>query len=70
MEKLNDCYFFVDLNIPEEKRTMSILCIECHDKDMPDVGWFYEGSKEGYGPFEFKCCLCGEIIHEANKDKI
>jgi hypothetical protein len=63
-----DCYFFVDLSVPENDRTMSVLCTDCHDNKMPDVGWFYKGSKEGYGPYEFKCCICGRIVHEAEKD--
>lgn len=58
-----DCYFFVDMGVPEEERTMSILCVECHEQKMPDVGWFYKGSEEGYGPFLYKCCLCGKVIH-------
>ena len=61
-----DCYFFVDPdpNIKEEDRTMNILCIECHDKHMPDTGWFYEGTKNGYGPYEYRCCRCDKQVND------
>ena len=62
---MDDCYFFVDHTVPLEQRKISVLCVECHDTKMPDTGMFYNGSKEGYGPFEYKCCLCGKIV---NKD--
>lgn len=66
---MEDCYFFIDPDpsIPEEKRTLSILCVECHDRDMPDTGWFYRGSTEGYGPWDYECCKCGKLIHQAKK---
>jgi len=61
-----DCYFFVDPdpNIKEKDRTMKLLCLECHDKDMPDTGWFYQGSKEGYGPYEYICCKCNKQVND------
>jgi hypothetical protein len=31
---------------------------------MPDTGWLYMGSKEGYGPFDYECCHCGKFIHK------
>lgn len=58
-----DCYFFVDQSVPEEDQTVSPLCVECHDSKMPEVGWFYKGSVEGYGPFEYKCRVCGKVIY-------
>lgn len=66
---MEDCYFFIDPDpsIPEEKKTLSILCVECHDRDMPDTGWFYRGSTEGYGPWDYECCKCGKFIHQAKK---
>lgn len=67
---MTDCYFFIDMdsNVPEEERTISTLCVPCHEKDYPDTGWFYEGSKEGYGPFNYVCCRCGTYIHKAEDD--
>lgn len=58
-----DCYFFVDIEVPEEERSMSIMCIKCHDETKPDTGWYYKGSVEGYGPFVYKCDICGEVIY-------
>lgn len=47
---------------------MSILCVPCHDKEMPDTGWFYQGSTEGYGPFDYQCCICGDYLHRASDE--
>ena len=60
---MEDCFFFVDYEVPEKERKMSVLCIPCHEEHMPDTGWFYEGSKDGYGPYDFKCCKCGKLVH-------
>ena len=66
-----DCYFFVDPDptIKEEDRTMNILCLECHDTHMPDTGWFYQGSKEGYGPYEYQCCRCNKKINDEEEEE-
>jgi hypothetical protein len=61
-----DCFLFIDIELPEEERTMSVLCVECHDEKMPDTGVFYEGSKEGYSNFDWVCCVCGKFIHKAD----
>jgi hypothetical protein len=67
-----DCYFFIDSSIPYEERKIDVYCIKCKEKKLPDNGWFWEGSKLGYGPFEFKCCCCEHIIYsgEKNENKI
>ena len=64
-----DCYFFIDPTVPIQEQ--SILCLHtyCRDEHYPDTGWFYEGSKEGYGPWDFKCHVCGKLIHKADNDK-
>lgn len=69
MEK-KDCYFFVDpdQNVPENEKTMKVLCVECRDQHMPDTGWFYPGSTEGYGPYDYQCSECENFIHKANDD--
>jgi hypothetical protein len=66
-----DCYFFVDPdpNVPENEKTMKVLCVECRDQHMPDTGWFYPGSTEDYGPYDYQCCECGSFVHEANDDE-
>lgn len=67
--KDQDCYFFVDLSIPEEERTISVMCVKCHDEEMPETGWFYRGSAEGYGPFDYQCELCGQFVHKVSDDE-
>lgn len=61
-----DCYLWMDESIPEEERTMNVLCEQCHPK-YPGLGWFWEGSRLGYGPFEFVCNKCGHVVHAAPK---
>lgn len=62
-----DCYFFIPLDDPEEERKMSVLCVDCHDKDYSDTGWFWEGSTLGYGPFNYICCKCNKTIHAGKR---
>ena len=65
-----DCYFLVDPdpNVPEKEKTIKAMCVECRDKHMPDAGWFYPGSKEGFGPYDYKCYKCEEFIHKDEED--
>ena len=68
MEPLNmaeDCYFWIDQSVPEDKQKMNVLCVKCHDEKYPQLGWFWGGSKKGYGPFDFICEICGKVIHAA-----
>lgn len=66
MSNSQDCYFYVDTtqDLPEEERIMSPLCIQCRDEHFPDVGWFWAGSKKGYGPWNYNCKNCGKSIHK------
>lgn len=64
-----DCYFFIDESMPENERTMKVLCTRCKEEKMPHKGWFWEGSILGYGPFNFVCCLCGHIVHSPAKNE-
>lgn len=64
-----DCYLFIDASVPEEDREMSILCVECRNEKMPDIGAFYKGSKEGYSNYDWVCCLCEKYIHKAEEDE-
>lgn len=61
-----DCFLFVDVEVPEEHRKMLVFCVECHDEKIPDSGVFYKGSVEGYSNYDWKCCLCGKLIHKAD----
>lgn len=68
MKMSEDCYFFIDPTIPEDVRTMSVVCVECHDQYIPDTGWFYRGSQDGYGPYDYQCCKCGKLVHQVNEE--
>lgn len=63
---MENCYIWVDLSKSEEERNVNILCEKCHESN-PDLGWFWEGSKLGYGPFDFICSECKHVIHEGKK---
>ena len=56
---VQDCYFFIT-----EKKIVSPLCVPCHRTKYPSLGWFWEGSRKGYGPWLFKCSKCGTVIHD------
>lgn len=58
---LKSCYFYIDSSIPEDKRTMLILCENCQKKHPEIKGWFWNGN---YGNFDYICNKCGEIIHQ------
>ena len=60
-----DCYFFIDQNKPVEEQHILCLHESCRNEYYPGVGWFYKGSKEGYGPWDFVCHHCKQIIHKA-----
>lgn len=63
-----DCFFFIDLAQPEETRCMSILCVECRSKHMPTTGWFYQGTKDGYGDYDYQCCICQKYVHKHTEE--
>lgn len=66
---MEDCYFWIDQSVPEDEQKMNVLCVECHDEKRPELGWFWEGSTKGYGPFDFICEICGRTIHTSNNTK-
>ena len=47
----------------------NILCEKCH-LEFPNLGWFWEGSKLGYGPYDFVCSKCEHVIHSPNENLI
>jgi hypothetical protein len=63
----DDCYFFVDESLPLREQRMSVACVGCHAAEIPEAGWFYRGSKEGYGPFVYKCSFCNKIIYQPSE---
>lgn len=60
-----DCYFFIDQNIPEEERPISVLCKKCHESKQ--VGWFWEGSKRGYGIYDIMCSDCKQYVYKIER---
>lgn len=60
----DDCYFWINELIPEDVRVMNVMCVPCHEKSSKQ-GWFWQGSVKGYGPYEYKCDVCGKVIHPA-----
>jgi hypothetical protein len=71
MPKAQDCYFFLtgDESTIDGDRKISPLCLSCRQNHFPHAGWFWEGSTEGYGPFDYKCHHCGATIHKGKKKK-
>ena len=67
MKTKENCYIYSDNEIPEDQRTISILCENCHLK-FPNLGWFWKGSKLGYGPYDFICSKCEHVIHSPNEE--
>lgn len=63
---LKNCYFLVDNSVPEKERKMIIFCEKCREEKIPGRGWFWEGSKFGYGPFDFVCSSCELVIYSPN----
>ena len=56
-----NCYFYIDENIPEDERCMTVICELCHKKTPK--GWFWEGANRGYGRYNVYCDLCQLPIH-------
>lgn len=66
-----DCYFFVDMDmevVSEDDRVIRCLCEECHNTHYPDAGWFYAGSEQGYGPFNYLCHSCKKVLHSHQEE--
>jgi hypothetical protein len=68
-KRSEDCYFWTDESVPEDERKINVLCEGCHLK-FPGLGWFWEGSRLGYGPFDFICEKCGHVVHTSTSKKI
>ena len=67
---MEDCYFFIDAPDTPKARVRP-MCLECHAKLPEQKCMFWAGSKNGYGPFTFKCAICDKIIYdEKNKTSV
>lgn len=63
---MEDCYFYTTKK--EDELFVVPLCVECHDKSYPELGWFWLGSVRGYGPYLFRCDKCSKIIYEYKEE--
>lgn len=68
-----DCYFYIDKteqDVPDHKQKISPLCVSCKEEHFPgqNVGWFWQ-AEQGYGPWVFKCNICGHIIHDPDQEE-
>lgn len=61
---MEDCYIFIETEKDTNKEAIRILCVDCHAKLEKKIGWFYEGSLKGYGPWPFICGKCSHVIHD------
>jgi hypothetical protein len=62
-QQKEDCYFYTDISLLKDEQEISALCMECYKKHQIN-GWFWEGSRLGYGPYDFICSKCGHEIHK------
>lgn len=60
-----NCYLWIDSDLPEEEQYLQIFCEHCRQEKHPNLGWFWDGAAKGYGPYDYICGECGEIIHKA-----
>jgi hypothetical protein len=67
MSAKQDCYFHTDKLLPIEEQLIKTMCVNCFKSNPDNAAWFWEGSKAGYGPFDFICSICGHVIHKGKK---
>lgn len=67
-----DCFFYVDMeqDVPDEEKCISVLCVKCRKEKYPDAGWFWAGSKLGYGPWPYSCNVCGLDVSQDQDEKV
>lgn len=61
---MQDCYFLYI----EENESVECVCVECKNKYYPQDGWFWEGSKKGYGSGKVACLKCGKILSQNQEE--
>lgn len=55
-----DCFYIVE--ILEDEQYIRAICTECRELHYPQNGWFWEGSKRGYGQWNVTCNHCKKQI--------
>lgn len=59
-----DSYWFIEGE--SESAKMNAICVICAKKQ--NKGWFWEGSRLGYGDYDLFCSSCNNVIYMRNKD--
>jgi hypothetical protein len=68
---LNNCYFYIDESLPIEDQVVESICVDCHKKSYKDKPcWFWHGENLGYGPWDIKCKVCNNFIHNYTGSKV
>ena len=62
---MEDCFFYIKGS--GEDAFIECLCVDCRESKFSELGWFWEGTQKGYGPFEFICENCNKVIHSPPK---
>jgi|APGre2960657404_1045060.scaffolds.fasta_scaffold17943_4 hypothetical protein len=62
-----DCYFFMNMEEPEEERKMHAFCVSCIKKRQHESALFWQGSLRGYGKYKIICKDCNLTIHEVEE---
>ena len=63
-----DSYMLIEKD-EEDTQRMVAVCVECRESHYPEVGWYYEGSKEGYSDYLWECHKCGKVIHDPDEEE-
>jgi hypothetical protein len=58
---MEDCFFYIKGEDPDA--IIECLCVDCRESKFSKLGWFWEGSQKGYGPFKFACESCNKVIY-------
>ena len=57
------CWFWIDCQVPEDKRKVSPLCSKCREEKHPGVGSYWNFA-DGCGPWDIVCQECHAILHK------
>jgi hypothetical protein len=63
-----DCYFYLDINEPEDTRLMQTFCVDCMYVLNFKEAYFWQGSTRGYGEYKITCNKCNKLIHEPEEE--
>lgn len=63
-----DCYFYLNIDVPEDDRFMETYCSECTSKLQLNEVFFWQGSIRGYGDYKIDCKNCKISIHDPEEE--